>query len=94
MDVSKFMESDFVTLDFLKNCKVKKFVIISSGVQTTKYGDRIKLLIGIDGGEKTWTLSNKLVSQIAEHVGVDDSAWSTKVFSYQFVGKELALFPA
>lgn len=94
MDVSKFMESDFVTKEMLEQSVSKKLVIVSSEERETKYGLRLALKVGIDGKEKTWTVSRKIVEQLTKHFGSDSDKWAGKVVSFTFVGKELALFPA
>lgn len=93
MDVSEYMESEFVTKETLENSKQKVFVILGVDRRDTKFGKRMDLKVGINGTQKNWTLSYKLVRQLAQHFGTDDEQWVNKVVSYQFVGKEIAFFP-
>jgi hypothetical protein len=82
MDVSKFLESDYVTVQFVKDSLSKTLVIVSPGAEESfKEKAGLTLAVQMDGKMKKWkTNKASLTALVAKH-GKESSAYVGKTVS-------------
>lgn len=82
MDVSKYAESDYVTVQMVKDSPTKKLTILSPATEETYDGKTsIGFLVEIDGKRKQWKPSKNNLSNLISKYGTDDTAFISKVVS-------------
>jgi hypothetical protein len=93
MDVSNLMESDFLSVDFVKNSLSKRATILSGGTEDTYKDSRsLKVLIEVDAKQKFWRINKISLRSLADKYGKDSSLWVGKQVAFSVVvtmlGKE------
>lgn len=84
VDITKAMESSYITADLVRESPTKKCVIIDGGeyVEAEYNGkkyEKFQLVVEIDQKRKTWSPNKDSVRNIMEVFGRDSSAWVGKV---------------
>jgi len=76
MDANKYLQSDFVTLDFAKQNQDKTGIILSSGVEDTfENHTTMKFLVEFDGVQKEWRLNKATIKAFCDAWGSDTTKW-------------------
>jgi hypothetical protein len=83
MDVSEFLESEYLTVELARTSKSKQFVILSEGVTDT-YKDKpgLKLLVEIDGKQKFWKPNKMNLQALSNKWGKDSKSYVGKVVPF------------
>lgn len=84
VDVSRAMESKYITAELIKESPTKKCVIIDGGeyVESTYDGktfERFQLNVEIDGKKKIWNVNKDSVKNISAEYGKNSTMWIGKV---------------
>ena len=96
MDTSKYSESDFVTVELVKNSPTKKCVITSPGTEQTltfqgETSTKLVLDVEIDNKPKQYTPNKSSIKNIQSVLGNNSDDWVSKVLNLQILnlaGKE------
>ena len=95
VDISEAMESDYVSVDVVKQSKTKTIVVIDPGqYEPDDYGNRkLTMVVNLDGKQKKWR-PNKKTMQNLQGLGQDTTEWLGKpiVLSIElYNGKEMVV---
>lgn len=92
MDVTQYGESDYITAEIVKQSKSKTCVVIGDAtVEDTKFGDKMQILVEIDGKKKKYRPNKDTIKNLIETYGRDSKAWLGKEIRLQVIsnlGKE------
>ena len=96
VDVTKAMESDFLTVETVKSLEKLQAVILSEGsYEKTDYGEKLSLMVQIEKNrEKIWRPNKSSVENLASSWGRDSKLWVGKTANLNIVkiqGKECIL---
>ena len=77
MDMTNYVESESINLDFVKSSPTKKGILLSSGVMApTKEGQmKPKFLVEIDGKQKYWTMNKNTAKNLSMMFGNESNGW-------------------
>lgn len=79
VDISEALESDYLTVDFVKQSPSKKLVIIDPGsYQDTDFGRRLTMKVNIDGKIKVWRPNRDSIENLSSY-GNDTLQWVSKL---------------
>lgn len=79
VDVSKLLESEFVTVQFVKDSRNKKGVILSGGqADTFKDKTGLKVMVEIDGKKKFWKMNKTSLTNFANEYGNESELYIGK----------------
>jgi hypothetical protein len=91
VDVTRAMESSYVTVDLVRESPTKKCVILTEGdyvdaeYQGKKY-QKFEITVEIDGKTKSWSPNKDTVKNIFEEYGRNSKAWIGKIIKLS-IGK-------
>jgi hypothetical protein len=91
VDVSKAMESSYITVDLVRESPTKKCIILNEGeyveaeYQGKKY-TKFEFDVEIDKKRKKWSPNKDTVKNISEEYGRDSSNWIGKIIKLS-IGK-------
>ena len=95
VDVREAMESDYVTVNLVREAKEKTMIVISGGqYEETDYGRKISIDVQIEGRPKTWRPNKISVENISKAYGMNSEAWVGKSISLEIMkiqGKECVI---
>lgn len=84
MDVGPLLESDFVTVQLIKDSPSKKAIILSPGVEDQyKESKNLKLSVEIDSKRKYWRVSKLSLKNLVLKYGSESQAYVGKVVDFQ-----------
>jgi hypothetical protein len=67
VDTKKYAESEYLDFDFVANSSSKIAVILDEAKpEETKFGERLKCMVEIDGLKKRWTMNRQSVVNMQE----------------------------
>lgn len=94
VDSRKALESEYVTVDAVKNSKTKKLVIVHSGAyESTDWGERLTLRVNIDNKIKLWRPNRDSIKNMQEYGNMTED-WVNTVVDLSIVtmkGKEMVI---
>jgi len=74
MDMKKFAESEYVTIDDVKTSETKTIVFINSGEEkNTDFGHKLKFMVEMDGKQKFFTPNKTSVQNLILGFGEDSN---------------------
>lgn len=82
MDINEFLESEFLTCEYVRTSTTKKATILSSGTKELSQDGKTKklqLLVEIDGKQKFWKLNKASLKNLKEKFGTDSNLYIGKV---------------
>ena len=81
VDVSGMIESDFLTVEAVREAREKKLVLLDGGWPiTTKWNtERLEFKVQIDKKNKTWLPNTETLRNLANYWGNDTEKWIGKV---------------
>ena len=81
VDVSGMIESDFLTVEAVREAKEKKLVLLDGGETiTTKWNtERLEFKVQIDKKNKTWLPNTETLRNLANSWGNNTDKWIGKV---------------
>lgn len=93
VDVTKAMESGYITVDLVRESPTKKCVVLDEGeyVQAEYKGEKYEklvLTVEIDMKRKKWSPNKDTLKNISEEYGTDSIKWIGKLIKLS-VGKHL-----
>lgn len=92
MDVRYLLESDFVSVQTVKDSPTKKAIILSPGTEEQyKDSKNLKLLVELDGKKKFWKVNKASLKNLVLKFGNESQAYvgAVVLFEIQIVnGKE------
>jgi len=92
MDATQFAESDYLTVEIVKNSKSKQAVVVGNAtIEATEYGDKLQILVEIDEKQKKYKPNKDSVKNIIQAYGGETKGWLGKVLFFNIVtimGKE------
>jgi len=95
VDSRKALESEYVTVDSVKNSKTRTLVIIDSGeYEDTEWGERLSFKVNMDGSTKIWRPNRDSIKNIQNSFGYNTESWVSKLVSLSVVsmkGKEMVI---
>jgi hypothetical protein len=97
VEVKNLLESDYVTIDFVKASPSKRAVIISPGVigPNQQGNNKLTMQVEIDGKNKKWSPNRKTLENVSKAWGTNTDKWVGKVVTFQMAlasnGKEIVL---
>ena len=79
MNAEKYLESEFVTVDYAKTCGKDRLMLLSAGVDE-KYQEKsfMKFLVEIAGKQKFLRMNKKTVDYCIKAFGAETEAWVGK----------------
>lgn len=91
VDVTKAMESGYVTVDLVRESPTKKCVILDEGkYEETEYKgqkyEKFSLLVELDHKRKMWSPNKDTIKNISEEYGRDSIKWIGQIIKLS-VGK-------
>lgn len=79
VDISEALESEYLSVDYVKNSPTKKLIIVDPGsYQDTDYGRRLTLKVNIDGKIKIWRPNRDTIEALSSF-GKDTINWLSKL---------------
>lgn len=79
VDTTEAMESQYMTIKYVKENKVKTMVVIDGGdYEDSKFGKRLKLTVNTNGRSKIWNPNTDSVKNLQLY-GKDSKDWVGKL---------------
>ena len=79
VDVREAMESDYVTVELVRNLTDKVLTVISGGnYEETDYGKKLSIPVQIEGRPKTWRPNRMSVEALSRDYGMNSDSWIGK----------------
>lgn len=88
MDVTKYMQSENITVQLLKENpqRIIKILTEAKAVQTD-YGIKLACEVDYNGNKKTWRLNRDTIKNLCEAYGTDSNLWIDKDIRLMLVSK-------
>ena len=94
MDMSKFGEGLYVTVDFVSKLTSRVGVIVRPGeVKQGKFGEKVEFAVEFAGKAKLWSPTMKHVGLLIQAYGSDDSSWVGKKVLFLIENGKLTIQP-
>jgi len=83
VNISELLESEYLSVEFVKNSPTKKALIINQGTEKVFDGKKsLELLVSIDGKQKIWKLNKTSLKNLSTAWGKDSNLWVNKLISF------------
>lgn len=89
------LESEYLSVQFVKDSPTKKGVILSAGtLENSKDGQyqSLQVLVEIDGKKKKWKLNRTSLKNVSDKLGRESTLWVGSIVNFQIMliqgGKE------
>ena len=83
MDVTEFLESEYITADVVSNAKKKTAVILTAGTrEETKFGQRFTIAVVIDGKVKKYQPRKDSLQALNDAWGKISDTWVNSVIEF------------
>lgn len=85
VDTTKYAEGNNLTVEVVKNSPSKQCVVIGEAKpETTDYGEKLTVIVEIDGKQKTWRMNRDSVKNMQE-LGLDSRMWNAAIVKLKIV---------
>lgn len=95
VDSRKALESEYITVDSVKNSLTKKLVILDPGAyEDTEWGERLSLKVEMDGNKKVWRPNRDSIKNVQNVFKYETCDWVGKIIGLSVVsmkGKEMVI---
>jgi len=80
MDVSEFLESEYINVELVQQAKIKNAIILNTGSrETTDYGIKFSLTVMFDGKVKKYNPNKTSIQNIVDAWGRISDTWMNNI---------------